>query len=253
MVSRRCKGMVNKIFGFFFLGFVSLLFGSNLLSQETKSFKASATYYHNKFENRKTSSGEIFSQKKYTAAHKTLPLNTLVKVTHLKNGRSVLVRVNDRCPRAGVIDLSLLAAKRILLHKTGTAKVKVEILGQDYMELWEKQDELFEMFDRAEMNDSIRNRYLDSVIFAKGNKYEEAFLFTYHIRLATAANKSEAKDIVHQLPEQYQKLAKATKVYNENFYYINIGPFISQKTAKEAMEILKKNYPLAHLIKKKDN
>jgi hypothetical protein len=146
-----------------------------------------------------------------------------------------------------------LAAKRILLHKTGTAKVKVEILGQEYLELWEKQNELFEMFDRAELNDSVRNRYLDSVIFAKGNKYEQAFLFTYYVRLATAANKSEAKDIVHQLPEQYKKLAKAVKVYNESFYYINIGPFISQETAEEAIQILKKNYPLAHLIKKKDN
>lgn len=253
MVSRRCKGVVNKVFGILSLVIVFSFFWSNVFSQERKVFNASATYYHDKFENRKTSSGEIFSQKKYTAAHKTLPLNTLVRVTHLKNGRSVLVKVNDRCPRSGVIDLSLLAAKRILLHKTGTAKVKVEILGQEYLELWEKQNELFEMFDRAELNDSVRNRYLDSVIFAKGNKYEQAFLFTYYVRLATAANKSEAKDIVHQLPEQYKKLAKAVKVYNESFYYINIGPFISQETAEEAIQILKKNYPLAHLIKKKDN
>ena len=121
------------------------------------------------------------------------------------------------------------------------------------MELWEKQDELFEMFDRAEFNDSVRNRYLDSVIFAKGNKYEQTFLFTYYVRLATAGNQNEVRMIIHQLPAEYQKLSKAVKVYNESFYYINIGPFISKKAAEEAVEELKKRYPLAHLIKKKDD
>ena len=247
MVSRRCQSVV-RLFSIYVL---LCLLSAGLLSQNVKGFDNYATYYHNKFENRKTSSGEIFSQKKYTAAHRTLPLNTLVRVTHLSNGRSVLLRINDRCPRSGIIDLSYLAAQRILLHKTGTAKVRVEVLGNEYMELWEKQDELFEMFDRAEFNDSIRNRYLDSVIFAKGNKYEQTFLFTYYVRLATAANQNEVRTIIHQLPAEYQKLSKAVKVYNESFYYVNIGPFISKKAAEEAVAELKKQYPLAHLIKKK--
>lgn len=253
MVSRRCKGVVGRLIKWSVSFGAILWFCGALYAQNDKGFVAYATYYHDRFENRKTSSGEIFSQKKYTAAHRTLPLNTLVRVTHLENGRSVLLKVNDRCPRAGVIDLSFLAAKRILLHKTGTAKVRVEVLGNEYMELWEKQDELFEMFDRAELNDSLRNHYLDSVIFAKGNKYEQTFLFTYYVRLATAADKNEVKTIIHQLPPHYQKLSKAVKVYNESFYYINIGPFISKKTAEQAVAELKKNYPLAHLIKKKDN
>ena len=104
MVSRRCKSVVNKVFGILSLVLVFSFLRGNVFSQEKKGFNASATYYHDRFENRKTSSGEIFSQKKYTAAHKTLPLNTLVRVTHLKNGRSVLVKVNDRCPRrSGII------------------------------------------------------------------------------------------------------------------------------------------------------
>ncbi len=242
--------LVIKIFAaLLYVCFVS----DDVFAQQKNSFICTATYYHDKFENRPTSSGEIFSQKKYTAAHKTLPLHTLVRVTNLSNGRSVLLRVNDRCPRAGVIDLSYLAAKRILLHGVGRAKVKVEILGTEYMSLWEKQDELFEMFDRAEMNDSIRNRYLDSLIFVNENKYEKVFLFTYYVRVATVANKNEVKEIVHRLAEQYQKLSKATKVYNETFYYVNVGPFISEKAAKQAVEELRNNYPSAHLVKKKDN
>ena len=249
--------MVNDRILYLFLCVVFLLTWSEGFSQESskakdKGFVCNATYYHNRFENRKTSSGEIFSQKKYTAAHKTLPLNTLVRVTHLENGRSVLLKVNDRCPKSGVIDLSLLAAKRILLHREGTAKVRVEILGNEYFDLWEKQDELFEMFDRVEMNDSVRSRYLDSLIFAHDNKYERTFLFAYYIRLATASDREEAKAIIHQLPKDYQKLSKAVKVYNEKFYYINIGPFISKKAAESVIDKLKERYPLAHLIKKKE-
>lgn len=109
-----------------------------------------ATFYHNKFVNRKTSTGEKFDQKKYTAAHKTIPLNTLVRVTNTNNGRSVIVRVNDRCPKKGVIDLSLIAAKKLKMIKEGVAPVKVEILSNDYIDIWLKQDEIFNLFDGTE-------------------------------------------------------------------------------------------------------
>ncbi len=245
--------MVRFVFRIIFIVILLSCAWNASYAQQGKGFVCKATYYHDRFENRRTSSGEIFSQKKYTAAHKTLPINTLVRVTNLDNGRSVLLRVNDRCRNHGVIDLSYLAAKRILLHQSGTADVRVEVLGTEYMDLWEKQDELFEMFDRAELNDSVRNRHLDSVIFAESSKYAQTFLFTYYVRLATAANQNEVKAIVYQLPPNYQKLSKAVKVHNESFYYINIGPFMSKKVAEQVVEDLKTNYPLAHLIKKKDN
>ena len=142
-----------------------LLFCSvNAFAQQLKEFECKATYYHNMFENRRTSSGEIFTQKKYTAAHKTLPMHTLVKVTNLSNGRSVLVKVNDRCPKKGVIDLSSKAAKQILLHKTGTAKVKVEILEDDYLDILNQQDEIFAKFDKENLLDSSRNSRFDSIL-----------------------------------------------------------------------------------------
>jgi rare lipoprotein A len=230
-----------------------ILFSSNLYCQKKKKLISNkATYYHDRFENRRTTSGEKFSQKQYTAAHKTLPLNTIVKVTNKKNGRSVFLRVNDRCPRKGVIDISKIAAKRIHLHQLGSSPVTVEVLGDDYLDLWAKQDEIFEMFDRKDLNDSLRKEYLDSVIFSKENKVQENFLFTYYVRLATAEGKFQAKTIISQLPDKYQDRAKSIKIYNENFYYINIGPFISRETANLAINELKKKYPLAHLIKNKE-
>lgn len=86
-----------------------------------------ASYYADKYNGRKTSSGEIFRQRKMTAAHRTLRFGTRVKVTNLENGKSVKVRVNDRGPFVAgrVIDLSKSAAKKIDLVRAGVAKVKI--------------------------------------------------------------------------------------------------------------------------------
>lgn len=89
-----------------------------------------ASWYGQKFNGRKTSSGEIYSICEFTAAHKTLPLPSYVRVTNTKNNQSVVVRVNDRGPfhEGRIIDLSFVAANRIGLDKTGTAPVRVELL-----------------------------------------------------------------------------------------------------------------------------
>jgi len=89
-----------------------------------------ASWYGTKFHGRLTSSGEPYDMYAMTAAHKTLPLPAYVRVTHLGNGRSVVVRVNDRGPFVGdrIIDLSYAAAVRLGMHNDGTALVDVEIL-----------------------------------------------------------------------------------------------------------------------------
>src|SRR5690625_4959768 len=87
-----------------------------------------ASYYHNKFRGKKTASGQKFRQYKLTAAHKTLPLGTKVKVTNLQNGKTVRVTINDRGPFVDgrIIDLTRRAARRIDMLKDGVAPVKIE-------------------------------------------------------------------------------------------------------------------------------
>jgi rare lipoprotein A len=90
-----------------------------------------ASYYAEPYHGRKTASGEIFdSYKDLTAAHRTLPFNTVVRVKNETNGREVEVRINDRGPFVDgrVIDLSYRAAQQIDLVRAGTAKVKLTIL-----------------------------------------------------------------------------------------------------------------------------
>ena len=89
-----------------------------------------ASFYADKFEGRKTASGERFSQKKMTCAHNTYPMGTRVRVTNISNHRSVIVKVNDRLHHrnARLVDLSKSAARKIGLSKRGVTKVKVERL-----------------------------------------------------------------------------------------------------------------------------
>ena len=90
-----------------------------------------ASWYGPNFHGKKTSNGETYNMNAMTAAHKTLPMNTMVKVTNLNNNRQTIVRINDRGPFVAgrVIDLSKAAANEIAMLGTGTAPVKLEIVG----------------------------------------------------------------------------------------------------------------------------
>ena len=92
-----------------------------------------ASWYGGKFQGRQTASGEIFDTDEFTAAHKSLPFGTIVKVTNLENGKTTVVRINDRGPfvPGRIIDLSRAAAAAIGLAGKGVAKVRIQVLAPD--------------------------------------------------------------------------------------------------------------------------
>ena len=99
----------------------------------TRKFRQTgiASYYANKFHGRRTSSGERYSKHKLTAAHRTLPFGTLVKVTEVKTGKWLIVRINDRGPhtRKRIIDLSYEAARQLGMVKgKGLLKVRIRVV-----------------------------------------------------------------------------------------------------------------------------
>jgi len=89
-----------------------------------------ASYYADDFNGKKTANGEIYDMYKMTAAHRSLPFNSKVRVTNLDNKRSIVVRINDRGPfkLERIIDLSLGAATQLGMKGTGTARVKLDVL-----------------------------------------------------------------------------------------------------------------------------
>jgi rare lipoprotein A len=97
-----------------------------------KILYGTASFYSNKFQGRKTANGEIFDQNKWTAACNVLPLGTWIRVTNLRNKRSVLVKVNDRLhtKMKRIVDLSRVAATKLGYTNAGLTRVKVEVLGK---------------------------------------------------------------------------------------------------------------------------
>ena len=97
----------------------------------TKEQTGTAIYYSDKMVGHRLTSGEKYDKNSLTAAHRTLPLGTMVKVTNLKNGKSVVVRINDRGPhgpKTQIIDVSRRAAQELDMIKDGRAKVQLEVV-----------------------------------------------------------------------------------------------------------------------------
>jgi len=108
------------------------LFGCSTTPTKNAGFTAlgQASFYADKFENRKTASGELYQQDKHTAAHRSLAFGTKVKVTNTENGDSVVVRINDRGPfiRGRIIDLSQSAFSQISHTRSGVINVVISLV-----------------------------------------------------------------------------------------------------------------------------
>jgi peptidoglycan lytic transglycosylase len=105
--------------------------GNNADSQKGDILRGKASFYADFFEGRLTANGEVFDQSRLTAAHKSLKFGTIVRVTNLKNGKSIVVKINDRGPFVAgrIIDLSKEAARQIGMIQDGVVDVTVEILN----------------------------------------------------------------------------------------------------------------------------
>ncbi len=126
------------------------------------------SYYPTKF-NRTTASGELFDSKELVAGHKKIPFNSLVKITNLNNGKTVIVRINDRGPYAygRVMDISEAAARKIDLLATGTAKAEIEVIGDGKGTLAKDKDKLKE----REPDENPRVTASNEGSFATGRSY----------------------------------------------------------------------------------
>ena len=112
------------------LAIVQLSFSAPALAGEKSTSTGSASWYGGKFHGRTTANGERYNMYDLTAAHRSLPFGTKVRVTNEANGKSVVVRINDRGPYVGkrVIDLSRGAASAVGMMQSGVARVKLEVL-----------------------------------------------------------------------------------------------------------------------------
>ncbi len=123
-----------SLFIVFLIAAVYLFAGDTMEARAAKPklIYGTASYYSNSFNGKKTANGEIYSHKKMTAACNVLPLGTWIRVTNLRNGKSVVVKTNDRLHTRmkRVVDLSRKAADKLDYVKSGLTRVRVEVIGK---------------------------------------------------------------------------------------------------------------------------
>jgi len=122
---------MNKFLNSYLILTTLLLLSTSACAKPQKNTQiGKGSWYGKKFQGRLTANGEHFNMYALTAAHKSLPFNTMVEVTNLRNNRKVIVRINDRGPYAKgrIIDLSYLAAKKLGYANKGVAKLKLRVL-----------------------------------------------------------------------------------------------------------------------------
>lgn len=178
-----------------------------------------ASWYGKKFQGRRTSSGEPYDMYRMTAAHRTLPLPSYVRVTHQGNGRSAIVRVNDRGPfhEDRIIDLSYAAAARLDMTEQGHAPVEVEALappgkqpteGEGYLRAWQPTTDPVEAVQRREqlLALGVDNAAIHLIEDAQGRAHHE-------VRIGPLEGDDEATELVRWLrardiPVQRTKAAR---------------------------------------------
>lgn len=214
-----------------------------------------ASWYGPKFHGKLTANGEIYNQYALTAAHKTLPLPSAVKVTNLKNNKSIVLRINDRGPFVNdrIIDLSSKAADILDLKREGTGLVRVQILREKslYLEKLAKQGSFPEINDLKETelpNITIPSKVAVKIKDTKNQKIVTKKInynlknlnkeYKIYIKLASFSSKKNAEIMKKKV--SYIDKVKIYKIYklNKTLYQVKAGPFLSVEKVDQLHSLL---------------
>ena len=204
------------------------------------------TFYHDRFEGRKCASGEVFDQNKFTAAHWKIKMGTLVMVTNRNTGLQVIVKVNDRCPKRGVFDMSHRAANAIGIR--GCQNVTVRILPPGYEERWAAQEEMF---------DSVASRLHSRPALAKTATGKSNLLVikdndrhasgVYNLFLAYASSHGHAYELTQRLPAAYRDRVAIESIDGLDSLRITLDVRFSKEQAEQLAKTLRANFPSVEL------
>jgi len=198
------------------------------------TFLGIASWYGDDFHNKQTSNGEYYDMHDLTAAHKTMPINTVVKVTNLSNNLSTIVRINDRGPFVGkrIIDLSYKAATDIDMIKHGTAKVKVEVLVYDGAS--DKHEH-----KKMQVKKSNKKNWK---LYKVEKKEELLTKSEFLIQIASFSSKEKALKLKEKCYNDFVNYAvfiKEVNINNQGIYKVMLSGF---KTLQDARDFIDKEH-----------
>ena len=223
------------------LGLIILIFSSQfnaLKAQKNYTQKGMASYYGKDFHGRKTACGEKFDMNEFTAAHKTLAFNTLVKVTNLNNSKSVIVRINDRGPfsKKRIIDLSKAAASRIDIVRKGVGMVKIEVVGNDNLQ--NEGDKKSCHIDTTDLLYNTINGMKSGKVYKTDGKIYD--ITGYTIQTAAFSRLDHTAEIIQKLHKNYinEIYIDVRIVDNKKIYRVLIGDYSEIEDALAKLEKL---------------
>ena len=182
-----------------------------------------ASWYGKRYHGRKTSIGETYDMYQMTGAHKTLPLPCYIKVTNLKNKRSVIIRVNDRGPFIDerIVDLSYAAAHRLEIIQNGSELVKIEMV-----------------------NPSLAVKNIE-----EANLNSSPSIKSFYIQAGAFSNQDNASYLINRLSKiKFKNLLSIKKLNKNSLHLVTIGPYDSKKIAEEALKDITKKIQLNSFI-----
>ncbi len=265
----------SKSQGTFKVGSPYKIQGKTYYPKETYSFEQTgiASWYGPGFHGKKTANGETFDQNELTAAHKTLQMPSLVRVTNLENGRSIVARVNDRGPfsKGRIIDMSKRSAELLGFKNQGTARVKVQVLTQESLQIAEmakkgQNTRGTEVALNSKRHQTIAQRQpvstqqqaqpavartasvapvesveLESPVpghLNQGRFYPDPVVKTYpvsptniYVQVASVTNPANAQKLAGSLQAIGKAQVQPARVNGQDFYRVRIGPISNVKTA----------------------
>lgn len=254
-----------------------LLFSIGLTAQITEIGKAS--FYGEKFQGQVTASGEIFDFNKFTAAHRSLPFGTLVKVTNLSNKKSIEVRINDRGPfvKERVIDISKIAAEKLGFVSDGTIDVRVEVIklasadsresvsekskkdstpAKKPSEMKEKKPEPIKTTPKEQTSEKLETTPINSKPETNTTTTETGSKFYYQVKSEALTQAGfgvqilsyrEAANLMMQVSDLEKKYKQAVVVQvsgesGQRLYRIILGNFTERAMAEKLKEQIKKEF-----------
>lgn len=209
------------------------IFGKWYYPKEDYSYSeiGMASWYGDDFHAKRTANGEKYDMNTLTAAHRTLPLPSIVKVTNLENGRSLVVRVNDRGPYAKdrIIDISKRGAQLLGYQTKGITKVRVELMVKESKAL--KAALLGQTSAVHEKTKEILERQGVDTDFLKG----------YYIQTGSFGQKSLAQNFASKLEKFGAPLIKEAYVDEKKYYRVRLGPLQNEDEAQQLLLKVRSN------------
>jgi rare lipoprotein A len=200
------------------------------------SERGAASWYGQKFHGRRTASGEVYSMYGLTAAHRTLPIPSYARVRNVRNGKEVIVRVNDRGPfhAQRVMDLSYAAAVKLDIAATGTGEVEISRLTFDDIRAAAAAPALNDD-PLGELATRVANRQLEPMS-AVGRAYTPASK-GFWVQLASLSRHDGVARLQQRIGEQLDGLTPLLTVFHEPpLFKLQVGPYASREEAQQAAQ-----------------